>query len=226
MTFVQDLGEPSLAPLRIAIATKNPGKLREFADALAGLPFELVAAPDMDVTEFPEENGATYEENALIKAGHVALATGLPALSDDSGLEVDVLGGAPGVYTARFGGPGLTDGERMAHLLQQLRKVPDEARTARFVAVIVLATPAGAVETFRGESEGRVLHGPRGEKGFGYDPIFHSTELGKGFAEATLAEKRAVSHRGRALAAFAAWAVTPAGNEVLRDTTPRELEFD
>lgn len=217
---------PDTARIRIAVATQNAGKLREFADALAGLPFELVSAGDLGVTEFPEENGATYEENALIKAGHVAVTTGLPALSDDSGLEVDALDGAPGVYTARFGGHGLTDGERMAHLLQRLRKVSDAERTARFVAVIVLATPAGAVEVFRGESEGRVLQGPRGERGFGYDPIFFSTELDKGFAEATLAEKRGVSHRGRALAAFAAWATTPTGTEVLLDTTPRQLDFD
>lgn len=207
--------------LRLAVATLNEGKLRELADALEGLPFELLSATDLGVTTFPEETGDSYEENALMKAGHLAVASGLPALADDSGLEVDALGGAPGVRTARFGGPGLTDGERMAHLLKRIRDVPDAGRTARFVSVIVLATPAGAVQAFRGTSEGRILHGPRGQNGFGYDPIFFSPELGKGFAEASLGEKRSVSHRGRALAAFAAWASTPAGQEVLHDKVPR-----
>lgn len=208
---------------RLVVATLNGGKVREFAEALGGA-FELLTAGDAGVTGLPEETGASYEENALIKAGHVAAATGLPSLADDSGLEVDALGGAPGVYTARFGGPGLTDGERMAHLLQRLRDVPDEARTARFVCAIVLATPAGAVETFRGTSEGRILHGPRGLGGFGYDPVFSSSELGISFAEATLEQKRSVSHRGRALVAFAAWAATDEGAAVLADLTRRELE--
>ena len=159
-----------------------------------------------------------------MKAGHVALATGLVALADDSGLEVDALNGQPGVHTARYGGPGLTNGERMAHLLQQIRKVPDEERTARFVSVIILATPGGGVQTFRGESEGRILHGPRGVGGFGYDPIFYSPELGKSFAEASLEEKRGVSHRGRALKAFADWARSEAGMKLLRQTEPRPVD--
>ncbi|HRN19323.1 MAG TPA: RdgB/HAM1 family non-canonical purine NTP pyrophosphatase [Trueperaceae bacterium] len=211
---------------RLVVATLNPGKLREFQDALAGADFELVFAPDVGVTSFPPETGASYEENALIKAGHVAAASGLPALADDSGLEVDALGGAPGVYTARFGGPGLTDGERMAHLLRKLRNTPAEQRTAHFRTVIVLATPAGAVQAFHGETQGTILQGPRGMDGFGYDPIFFSPELGKSFAEASIAEKRRVSHRGRALAAFAAWAASDGGNEVLRDTVVRSVETD
>ncbi len=206
------------------VATLNPGKLREFHEALAGGGFELLSARDVGVTEFPPETGASYEENALIKAGHVAVASGLPALADDSGLEVEALQGAPGVYTARFGGPGLTDGERMAHLLKKIRNTPNELRKARFVAVIVLATPAGAVHTFSGESAGTVLQGPRGVDGFGYDPIFFSLELGKSFAEASTEEKRRVSHRGRALAAFAAWAPTAAGKAVLGDAVVRSVE--
>ncbi len=205
----------------LALASENVGKLEEFREALAGLPFELRSAGELRVGEFPEETGSSYEENALLKAAHVALSTGLVALADDSGLEVDALQGRPGVHTARYGGPGLTNGERMAHLLQKLRTVEDAERTARFVAVIVVATPGGAVHTFRGEVEGRILHGPRGTGGFGYDPIFFSPELGKGFAEATLEEKRRVSHRGRALAAFSAWARTAAGAKQLRVMEPR-----
>lgn len=207
--------------IRLALASENPGKLAEFREALAGLPMELSSAADLGVTGFPEETGASYEENALIKAAHVTLKSGLVTLADDSGLEVDALQGQPGVHSARYGGPGLTNGERMAHLLQRVRKVPDAERTARFVAVIVVATPGGAVHTFRGETEGRLLHGPRGSAGFGYDPIFFSPELGKSFAEASVAEKRSVSHRGRALQAFVAWAASPAGAEQLRLMTPR-----
>ena len=214
----------STEPLRLALASENAGKLAEFREALAGLPMSLHSAGELGVTDFPEETGASYEENALLKAAHVTLRTGLIALADDSGLEVDALQGQPGVHTARFGGPGLTNGERMAHLLQRMRRVEDAERTARFVAVIVVATPGGAVHTFRGESEGRILHGPRGVGGFGYDPIFFSPELGKGFAEATLEEKRGVSHRGRALAAFSAWARSAAGAEQLSLLTPRPVD--
>lgn len=210
--------------IRLAMASANPGKLAEFRAALADLPLELLSATDLGVTAFPEETGANYEENALIKAAHVALATGLAALADDSGLEVDAIGGQPGVHTARFGGPGLTDGERMAHLLQQIRHVQDPARAARFVAVIVVATPGGGVHAFRGESPGSILHGPRGVDGFGYDPIFYSPELGKSFAEAGLAEKQGVSHRGRALAAFAQWARSSAGLAELGRLAPRPTE--
>lgn len=206
-----------MTPQRLVVATLNLGKLREFKEALAATGLELVAATDVGVSEFPEETGASYEENALVKAGHVTALTGLPALADDSGLEVEALAGAPGVYTARYGGAGLTDGERMAHLLRRLQKVPDGERTARFVAVIVLATPAGAVKAFRGESAGSILHGPRGVDGFGYDPIFLSTELGTSFAEATLEQKRSVSHRGRALKEFAEWAATAEGSSTLAE---------
>ena len=210
--------------IRLALASENQGKLAELREALAGLELDIATAGELGVHTFPPEEGTTYEENALMKAGHVALATGLVALADDSGLEVDALNGQPGVHTARYGGPGLTNGERMAHLLQQIRKVPDEERTARFVSVIILATPGGGVQTFRGESEGRILHGPRGVGGFGYDPIFYSPELGKSFAEASLEEKRGVSHRGRALKAFADWARSEAGMQLLRQTEPRPVD--
>lgn len=206
-----------MRPRLIAIATNNRGKLREFQAALAGTGLELRSAADLGVTDFPDETGADYEANALIKARHVTLATGLPALADDSGLEVDALAGAPGVHTARYGGPGLTDAERVDRLLRALSSVPDGERTARFVSVIVLVTPGGAARAFRGESEGSILHRPLGTAGFGYDPVFYSPPLGKSFAEASLEEKGAVSHRGRALAAFAAWAKAPAARAELGD---------
>jgi XTP/dITP diphosphohydrolase len=191
--------------LRWVLATLNSGKVREFAAALEGTGIRLAAAGDLGLDRFPPETGATYEENALGKAGFAAATLGRVALADDSGLEVDALGGAPGVRSARFGGPGLTDGERIAHLLDRLKHVPLPQRTARFVSVVVVAAPSGAVVTFAGRTEGVILLGPRGDGGFGYDPVFRSLELGVTFAEATLAEKQRVSHRGRALADLCAW---------------------
>jgi XTP/dITP diphosphohydrolase len=195
--------------LRWVLATLNSGKVREFAAALEGTGIRLAAAGDLGLDRFPPETGATYEENALGKAGFAAAKLGRVALADDSGLEVDALGGAPGVRSARFGGPGLTDGERIAHLLDRLKHVPLPQRTARFVSVVVVAAPSGAVATFTGRTEGVILLGPRGDGGFGYDPVFRSVELGVTFAEATLAEKQRVSHRGRALADLSAWLASP-----------------
>ncbi|MDZ7708285.1 MAG: RdgB/HAM1 family non-canonical purine NTP pyrophosphatase [Trueperaceae bacterium] len=207
-------------PLRLVLATANAGKIAELRDALADREVELLAAAEAGAGRFPPEEGDSYEANALVKAAHVAAATGLPALADDSGLEVDALNGAPGLYSARFGGDDLGDGERIAYLLARMRTVPDEERTARFVSVLVLATPAGEVRTFEGRCEGTILHGPRGRAGFGYDPVFWSRELGKGFGQASQAEKRAVSHRGRALERFAAWLDQPEADTVLRSRDP------
>ena len=189
---------------RLVLATANEGKLREFREALSDRPFEIVSAADAGVTEFPPEDGDTYEANAMMKAAHVSTRTGLPALGDDSGLEVDALDGAPGVYSARYGGD-LEAGERNAYLLSRLRRVPDAERTARFTTVLVLALPQGAVRSFTGRCEGLILQGPRGTRGFGYEPVFFHEGLGKTFAQADLAEKRSVSHRGHALAAFVRW---------------------
>ena len=201
---------------KLVLATANEGKALEFRQALASTSLTLQSASEAGVTAFPEETGGSYEENALGKAAHVALRTRLPSLGDDSGLEVDALFGAPGLYSARFGGK-VGSGERIAHLLAKLRRVPKEARGARFVCVLVLATPDGGMWTFRGESEGRLLEGPRGESGFGYDPIFYSPDLGKTFAEATPEEKRSVSHRGRALEAFRVWLSTPQAAKVFEN---------
>lgn len=208
--------------IRLVIATGNQGKVREFGDALSRLSLELLDLTSVGITGLPEETGSNYEENALLKAGYVALRSGLPALADDSGLEVDALGGQPGVYSARYGGPGLNDGERMAYLLDQIRHVPAKGRSATFRSVIVLATPGGEIATFEGETRGELTAGPRGQGGFGYDPIFRSLDLGKTFAEATIAEKRKVSHRGRALEKFLQWAMTPAGKRTMQTLDPRD----
>lgn len=211
--------------LRVVVATSNVGKLREFQEALARLELDLLGLSDVGVTRMPDETGASYEENALLKAGFVALRTKLPALADDSGLEVDALGGRPGVFSARYGGEGLSDGERMAHLLDEMRTVPRKGRGATFRCVVVLATPGGEVARFEGETRGEVTVGPRGDNGFGYDPVFESAELGKTFAEATMAEKRSVSHRGRALQAFLDWARTPIGKRTMQSIEPRREEI-
>ncbi len=205
--------------LRLVVATNNASKLAEIRDALSRLDVILLGAHEAGIRRFPAETGTSYEENSLLKAGFAALATGLPALADDSGLEVDALGGAPGLYSARFGGD-LGDGERIAYLLEQLREVPRGARSASFICSLVIATPAGEVRSFRGECRGEILQGPRGENGFGYDPVFYSPELGKTFAEARPKEKHHVSHRGQALAKFLAWALTPTAKNTMRETVP------
>jgi XTP/dITP diphosphohydrolase len=209
--------------MRIVLASNNPGKLREFREALSGTGLELVAMAAVGLRELPKETGFSYAENTLLKAAAAALDSGLPALADDSGLEVEALLGAPGLYSARFGGEGLSDAERIAYLLSRLKETPREARAARFVSVIALAMPSGTFEVFEGSCLGTILLGPHGDGGFGYDPVFYSPELGKTFAEADLAEKQQVSHRGRALAQLVAWLRQPTSQHVLRETVaPRE----
>lgn len=190
---------------KLLLATHNRGKIEEFREALAPLNLDLLSPGDLDLGDPPVEHGQTYEENALIKAAHAVHASGLPALADDSGLEVDALGGAPGIYSARFGGM-LSDGERIAHLLQKLKHVPVAERGAEFRCVLLLATPGGLVKSFSGSCRGRILLGPRGEGGHGYDPVFWSAELQKSFAELSKAEKESVGHRGRAVAKLLEWA--------------------
>lgn len=192
------------------LATRNAGKVREFSSALTPAGIALTSSDDLGLADFPPETGATYEENALLKAGFAASKLGRVAVADDSGLEVDGLNGAPGVWSARFGGKGLSDGERVAHLLQRLKHARPADRRARFVSVVVVAGPDGAVATFQGTCEGAILLGPRGDHGFGYDPVFLSDDLGITFAEASLSEKERVGHRGRALAALLDWSTTSA----------------
>jgi XTP/dITP diphosphohydrolase len=185
--------------MRVILATSSAGKLLEFEEGLAPLGWELLGLSQFNVP-MPPEDGATYEENAMIKAATIALATKTVALADDSGLEVEALRGAPGVYSARFGNKK-TDLERNLYLLENIKNVP-QPRKAKFVSVIALAHPDGFVESYRGEIEGVILEGPRGEAGFGYDPLFLVPDLDKTFAELTVQEKREISHRGRALEAL------------------------
>ena len=191
--------------MKLVIATANEGKVAEFWEMLADLNVEIISAKEMGVTSFPEETGSSYQENALIKANHVALQTQSFALGDDSGLEVDALEGAPGLYSARFGGD-LSPSERITHLLEKLRGVPQGERGARFVCSLVLSSPKGDTHAFEGVCEGEILQKPRGESGFGYDPVFYSYDLNKSFSEATREEKRRVSHRGRAVERLLEWA--------------------
>ncbi|MFN3368579.1 MAG: RdgB/HAM1 family non-canonical purine NTP pyrophosphatase [Thermus sp.] len=186
--------------MRLVLATGNPGKVRELKEGLAPLGWTLLSLADFPL-RLPKEEGSTFLENALLKAAYVAKATGLPALADDSGLEVPALGGEPGVYSARYGGRE-TDRERNVYLLERMRHLQGEERKARFLAVLVLAYPDGHVEAYQGQVEGYILEAPRGEGGFGYDPLFYVPEAGKTFAEMTLEEKARYSHRGKAIKAL------------------------
>ncbi len=199
--------------MRVFLATTNPGKLRELKRGLAPLGWTFVTPDELPYTP-PEETGMSFEDNALLKAAAAAQQTGLPALADDSGLEVDALGGEPGVYSARYGG-FRRDVERNLYLLERLKGVPPEKRTARFVAVLVLAYPDGHVEVYRGETEGRILEAPRGHLGFGYDPLFFVPEAGRTFAEMLPDEKARYSHRGKAIRALLeAWKHGPPPREI------------
>jgi len=183
--------------LKLVLGTNNPGKIREFQVLFQGLPWRLVTPEEAGVFMRVEETGSSYEENARTKALAYARASRLTALADDSGLEVDALGGLPGINSARFAGK-TTDKERVEHLLSLMKDVPEGKRSARFVCVIAIATPDGTVETVRGECHGTIAFEPRGEHGFGYDPVFYFPELGKTLAELPLDVKNRVSHRGKA----------------------------
>ena len=175
--------------------------MRELTELLAGVPFEIRTLADYPPFTMPEETGATYAANALIKARATLARTGALALGDDSGIEVDALGGAPGVRSARYGGPGLDDAGRVARLLNELASVPDPQRTARFRCVIALAHPGGKETLVEGVCEGLIAHVPRGAGGFGYDPVFFYPPWGATFGEVSDARKATVSHRGLAAAA-------------------------
>lgn len=186
---------------RLLIATHNSGKAREYRELLADLPLEVTWLDAEGVAFEVEETGATFEENAVLKARAYAAATGLLTWADDSGLEVDALDGAPGVYSARYGAPlAASDEERYRLLLSRLEGMPDEARTARFRCVVALATPEGRVATVDGACEGRIGHEPRGQNGFGYDPVFLPADYDyrRTLAELESSVKNQISHRGRA----------------------------
>ncbi|MFQ8599751.1 MAG: RdgB/HAM1 family non-canonical purine NTP pyrophosphatase [Oscillospiraceae bacterium] len=184
------------------IATNNTGKLAEFARILEALGIRAVSQREAGVRLEVEETGKTFEENAYLKAAAAAKASGRPAVADDSGLEVDALGGAPGVYTARYAGENATDEQNIGKLLAALGDLPADRRGARFVSAICCVLPDGGSFTVRGECEGRIGFERAGTGGFGYDPVFFVG--GRSFAQLSAAEKDACSHRGKALRAFAA----------------------
>lgn len=187
---------------RYVIATNNAHKLREIRAILENDSRAFLSMEEAHIHTDPEENGATFEENALIKARAACAASGLPAMADDSGICVDALGGAPGIHSARYC-PG-TDRERTEFLLKNMEAVPDGQRQGRFVSVIACVYPDGTEFTVRGECEGVILREIRGEGGFGYDPVFFSPGDGCTFAEMPQARKNEISHRARALAAMKA----------------------
>ena len=184
---------------KFVLATHNPGKLREMSDILSKFGIQVVSPADVGITVDVEETGTTFAENAMLKAKAICEASGLPAVADDSGLCVDALNGAPGVYSARYGGPGLDDVGRYRLLLENMKGQP---RGAKFVSVITCCFPNGDVITARGECPGTIAFAPMGEGGFGYDPVFFVPPLKKTFAQLTAEEKNAISHRGKALEAF------------------------
>ena len=190
---------------RVVLASSNPGKLREFSELLAGKGLELVRQSDLGI-EPPPEPGHTFRENALIKARNAAERTGLPAIADDSGIEVDALGGAPGVYSARYAGEGASDEANLDKLLQALEGLPEARRGARYRCVIVFVRDADDAHPLIGDGtwEGRIIDARRGTGGFGYDPSFVPAGETRTAAQMTSPEKHAVSHRGQAMRAFLA----------------------
>ncbi|MGD0790196.1 MAG: RdgB/HAM1 family non-canonical purine NTP pyrophosphatase [Terriglobales bacterium] len=207
---------------RVLVATSNPGKLRDFAGAAA--PFGITIANIPHFSSLPEvvENGTTFEENARKKAESYSLAVpGELVLADDSGLEIDALGGAPGVRSARYAADepraaecNTDDEANNTRVLRELRNIPQEKRTARFVCVLALARDGQTVHAFRGTAEGIILDAPRGQRGFGYDPLFYFPKIGKTFAELSAAEKAQYSHRGAAFREFLVWYRRASGQEL------------
>ncbi len=184
---------------KLLVATGNPGKLREVSQMLTGMPFEVLSLQDLGISMEVEETGATFAENAILKAKAYCASAGALTLADDSGLVVDALDGRPGVRSARYGGEGLTDPQRVELLLKELVEVPWEKRMARFHCVIALAWPEGRLETVEGVVEGIIQYEPKGTNGFGYDPIFHLPERGCTTAQLETSDKNRISHRGQAV---------------------------
>lgn len=195
---------------KLLVATRNEGKIREIRDLFTGLPFHLVFPADQFLERLPDEpdleRGTSFAENAVAKARYFAKRGNVATLAEDSGLEVDALDGAPGVFSARWAqmhGVGAGDAANNALLLERLAAVPDELRTARYRCVVAyLETPLAKPQLVEATCEGRILTAPRGSGGFGYDPLFFSADLGMTFAEAPIAAKQRVSHRGRAIRAL------------------------
>jgi len=186
----------------IVLATRNAGKMKEFQELLQNFPVEIKSLNDFGPIPEVVEDGATFDDNAYKKASFTAKVLGLPAIADDSGLVVEALGGAPGVRSARYAGENASDGENIAKLLQEMEGKTD--RRAAFECVISIAVPSGPALTYEGRCTGEITAEPRGESGFGYDPVFYCPEYGKTFAELNSQEKNRVSHRGKALQEVAA----------------------
>jgi XTP/dITP diphosphohydrolase len=184
--------------IKLLVATNNPGKVREYEALLEGLPLTLTYLVQEGLDVEVEETGSTFAENARLKAMAYARASDLWTLADDSGLEVDALGGEPGTYSARYAGQGASDEDRYRLLLRKLEGVPWEQRTARFRCVIAVATPQGEIRTAEGTCEGIIAFEPKGEHGFGYDPVFYMPEHGQTMAELEPEVKNRISHRARA----------------------------
>lgn len=193
--------EGASSPVVLVFASRNREKIAELRHALEPLAFVVRGAGEDPRIPPVEETGATLVENALLKARAAHRATGLLALADDTGLEVDALGGAPGVASARYAGPEQSYARNLAKLIEALRAVPEALRTARFRTAVAICFPGGREAVVEGACEGRILREPRGSGGFGYDPVFWLPETGKTFAEMTLADKDRVSHRGKAMRA-------------------------
>jgi XTP/dITP diphosphohydrolase len=213
----------------VLVATSNAGKLRDFAGAAAPHGITITNIPNFSSLPQVVEDGATFEENARKKAESYSLGVpGELVLADDSGLEIDALGGAPGVHSARYAAPDLqnvephaaernTDDEaNNARVLRELKALPDQKRTARFVCVLAVARDGQTIRTFRGTAEGIILDAPRGQQGFGYDPLFFFPQIGKTFAELSATEKAQYSHRGAAFREFLSW---------YRSVSPSRLDF-
>ncbi len=185
--------------MKLLIATHNPGKVREYREIFHDLPVKIVSLDEEGITMEPEETGKTFKDNAVLKARAFAGAGGLLTLADDSGLEIDALGGEPGVYSARYGGTGKDEHVRRYEIvLSKLKEVPWEKRTARFRCVVAIATPSGMIKTADGIVEGMISRDPKGSNGFGYDPIFFIPELNQTMAEISPEMKHKISHRGNA----------------------------
>ncbi|MBN2027579.1 MAG: XTP/dITP diphosphatase [Actinobacteria bacterium] len=188
-----------MSPARLVLATGNRGKIREIRDLLGDLDIEVLTCDDLEGWPDLVERGETFEENATSKAMELSHWAGMAALADDSGLEVEALGGEPGVRSARYAGAQGDDAANIARLLREMEGVPAARRGARFVCVLVLASPRGESIEIRETCEGSVITAPRGELGFGYDPVFVPAAMDRTMAEMDLEEKNAISHRGKAL---------------------------
>ena len=184
--------------VKLLLATNNNGKVSEYRNLLRELPFQVVTLAEQGITTVVDEVGSTLEENARLKATAMANESGLLALADDSGLEVDALGGEPGPLSARYAGENASDGDRVSYLLSRMKNVPWTERTAHFRCVVALASPDGRIELCSGECDGLIMLKPQGESDFGYDPVFYLPELDMTMAELPLETKNRISHRGRA----------------------------